>query len=1031
MPLWGNRSGPKGEPARERRGGRGRSHAERFQAAGQGARGLLVERKYITLLRADLHRSTDLVIGLELEEAIARVAPAMEAMRVAVHTHRGIIHRELGDGIFAVFGAPVADDMHGVMACLAALDLLRRIKALDDAGIGIRIGLHAGQVVAGPRQVDFSSSYEFDGLPLIVAERLQTIAEPGQALASAACRAVAEGYVRFGPAMLRPLKGFPQPVTVHAVEGVGDLSKWRVSSARVRTRFVGRAAESAQILALAEAAEIKGAGGCAAILGEAGVGKSRLAHECVDTLRARGWQVIVAECSSILGHTPFALAKAVLADIAAALGTEAMADVQKVLPAAQSAAIDVVVRGVDGANVPDWASLTPRLRGRAIVAAARAIVSHWVGDRPTIILLEDLQWADEASAATAEVILALTQQQRLVVLATARTGGLPVWLERRAARIMPLRALERDAGMAMLDQMLGSTSRLETLKQRILDHTGGMPLFVQEVCRDLVETGTLRGQWGAFDLAADAATLGVPLTLQGVIASRIDRLSRTEKRLLQAAAAVGPRVSDRLLQSVAALHEKIFGQALAALLAAALLVPAPAATMAEQGTHFFPHELIRQVAYDAVVSSERDALHGRILAALETATDAEISLEHLGALAHHAMMARHWSRAADYATAIARQCFGQAALPDAMRHYESAMKAVDRLDPSPVREARAIDLRLEARLAHANHGKVTRWLDLAREAEARAAAIGDDLRRVAALAVRAAALNFCGAPMEALEVGAHAAAEAARTGNPGWLAYAEYGLGQAGYIAGRYREAVDNFSRAQRRFTMDGATPPMGGSAVQAGLLCHMMACLCFIALGDEAAAAAEQCVADEMASQEDRPLAAIAAAFSRGALLVHQGQIQDGEKALADALVLARRHEVNLFVPIIASHQGLALLLLGRAEEAQETLDLACTEAATYEHRSAGLRATIYRAMIDMAKPDGRASALEAVQVVSRIARQQGFDPLELEAQLVEAALLGAAGDEAGRLRGDVVAEEIGLRLGAMGTLCDTRRHIAQLLKT
>lgn len=148
---------------------------------------LATERKYVSILRADLHRSSDLVTGLDLEDSIARLAPAMEQMRSAAHQYGGIIHREMGDGIFAVFGAPIANDMHAVMACLAALDLLRRIEALADGSIRVRVGVHSGLVVAGPRKLDYTQMYDFDGPPLIMAERLQAVAEPGQALASEAC----------------------------------------------------------------------------------------------------------------------------------------------------------------------------------------------------------------------------------------------------------------------------------------------------------------------------------------------------------------------------------------------------------------------------------------------------------------------------------------------------------------------------------------------------------------------------------------------------------------------------------------------------------------------------------------------------------------------------------------------------------------------------------------------------------------------------------------------------------------------------
>ncbi|MBR1238422.1 AAA family ATPase [Bradyrhizobium sp. AUGA SZCCT0182] len=1006
--------------------GRRKAIAPSRRHVGKSRQELATERKYVSILRADLHRSSDLVTDLALEDSIARLAPALEEMRSAVHEYNGIVYREMGDGIFAVFGAPVADGLHAVMACFAALELLRRIEALEDDSVRIRIGVHSGLVVAGPRKLDYATTYDFDGPPLIMAERLQAIAEPGQALASEDCRVLAEGYIQFGAGESQALKGFAHPVIVHPIKGVDELSKWQVTRGRGTAVFVGREAELSHVLALGESAAA-GAGRNTIVSGEPGVGKSRLVREALGTLHQRGWQSMEVECSPIVGHSPFALLKSILVIATSALGDVETAALKAELPVAQLNAMRIVLDGAAADTLPDWARLAARARERAIVEMAVAVVARRIGQQPALLLIEDVQWADEASAPALEAILSQAKHLKLFVLATARTGDLPTWIKRTSDSRLVLAPLKRDAGLVMLDQLLGTSPHLQPLKARILEHTGAMPLFIEEVCRGLVEAGRLTGSWGEFEPAFEETALGVPLTVQGVIASRIDRLSLREKRFLQIAAAIGPQPPSHLLKVLSGAKESIFRQMLTALLTAGMLTYSPEAGRTEIA---FPHECVRQVAYDATLESDRVKLHKRILNELETeaAAAAQNSGKELAALMiHHAVQATEWARAAELATAVARRCFAQSAFADAKRHFELAMASVDKLPPSRKREATAIDLRIEARMAYGNLGMVSRWLDLAREAEARAVAVGDRVRRIPALAMRAAALNFCGAPTEAIEAGQSAVREAAESGDRGWLAYAEYGLGQAHYVAGNYAKAVETLERAYRRFRIEGAAPPPGGGSAQAALLSCMMICVSNAALGDDGGVAAAQARADEIASESSTPAAAIAGGFSRGVLLLSRDDIKAAEETLAQSLRLARQHEVHLFIPVLANQHGYALLQLGQIEDAREAFRTAHDESEHLGHRSAGLRSDLGLVLCDAASPLKRKTALEAAVRIEQSSRQGGYQPLELEALLVGGALLDALGEDFSASQ--AAAERMVARTGAFGTERDVCRMLARVL--
>jgi tetratricopeptide (TPR) repeat protein len=344
-----------------------------------------------------------------------------------------------------------------------------------------------------------------------------------------------------------------------------------------------------------------------------------------------------------------------------------------------------------------------------------------------------------------------------------------------------------------------------------------------------------------------------------------------------------------------------------------------------------------------------------------------------------------------------------------------------------MREATAIDLRIEARMAYGNLGEVSRWLKLAREAETRALASGDKMRRIPALAMRAAALNFCGTPAEALELGEAAVREAGRSGDPGWLAYAEYGLGQAHFVAGHYLKAVEVLERAYRKFRFEGASPPPGGGPAQAALLSCMMICVSQVALGDDSGAADAQARADAIVAENEGPAAAIAAGFSRGALLLARDEPAAAEASLAHSLKLARQHEIHLFIPVLANQHGLALLEMAQPEQARAAFQIAREEAELLGHRSASLRAELGLVLCDVASSSERMAALDAVRRCEQSARQAGYQPLELEALLIQSALLSAMEQNSAEARS--ASEELVRATGAAGTKRELHRILEHIL--
>ena len=982
------------------------------------------ERKFVTILRVDLVHSTDLIAELEPEQAVSRLEPALTAMRAAVRQFGGIVSKELGDGLTAVFGAPVADDNHAPQACYAAIELVRRVTSLGDPGLQVRVGLHSGFVVAYVVASEFSRVYEIGGAAQHLAARLESAAEAGQIYASEACQKLAEGHVRFEFLGRKSLKGFAEPVPVYSVEGVGELTNWQVRKTRSVSRFVNRTEETALLRQVV--AETRAGGRTVCLTGEPGIGKSRLIHEFVQELEVDGWRLIDAECSAGSQGSPFAVLKGLLRSILG--GTTAQdrpdhtADPRLGLPpillSAVNAVLDLPISD-DGL----WDGLEPQLRGRAISDACCAIVERLAQRQRTLLLIEDLHWVDRASD-TVITALASLKTPGLLIILTSRPIEAPDWALRYNADSLGLRPLDEVSGRAMLDSILGVSSTTFDLKSRIIRHTANVPLFVEEVCRRLKETEVLSGQWGDLSLGRPVDELGIPDSLQGVIAARLDRLPRDERALMQVAAALGPRSTVATLREVAALPEALLQRALDALDRAELLVKVGAGT---EESFEFPHEMVRQITYDSMVVRTRERVHARILSALESS---DSQGDQADKLCYHATRAKDWAKAFTYGRSVAQKCVARSAFADATSYFEIAMDALDKTPVSREREAEAIDLRIEARMAFMGFGKVVEWLELGKEAERRAGTIDDIGRKVAAMTVRSAAQNFYGTPLEAIATGEEVVGLAEEWGYPGWLSLAEYGLGQAYHIAGRYREAEHMLGRACAQLMGPEPSAPIGTTVRYLLLMCCMMKSIVHATLGELDTAEQYQRRAEEIADESQRPFDRIAAWYSGGNLMLARGDPTGAAIVLDEAYALAQEHGVRLFVPITACYRGLAYLEQGRIDAAREILGKAREGAESVGYKSIELRASIYlaRALGEAADVNG---ALDLLRSARNTARQQGFGGLEAEALLCE-AMIRPATDEAGKaaiIHGLQAAIAIATESGARPLLDKAEALLGRLL--
>ncbi len=947
------------------------------------------ELKYVTLLRSDLVGSTDMVADLGPEAALTRLEPALDAMRAAVRAHGGIVCQELGDGLLAAFGAPVARDDHATAGVYAALDLLARIAALGPAsGFQVRVGVHTGWVVARTIRTEYSSTYDMSGPAPAFVERLQAAAEAGSVLVSDACRALTQGHVAYTRLPLRALKGFGAPVPLHRADKVEDVSNWRVRAVRGTAEFVGRTGEIDSLQACA-ADVVAGARHIVELVGEPGIGKSRLAHEFLARLERENWRAIQAEAGAVSRSAPYALLKTLVEALlehapAGAEGDDA--DAQS--PLARSA-IDAV-RGRPVASA-DWAAAQPAFRRSAITHACHTLLRNASAGRPTAVLIEDAHWMDQASAEILDMLLAAGATLPCLLIFTTRPAGAPAWLERQATMRLALAPLDDSAADALLRTLLPASRATAALRARILRHTGSVPLFMEEVCKSLLDGAAPEPSAGTRD---DRHEFGVPPTVQGVLAARIDQLEPSARRLLQLAAAIGANGSVDLLRTLAGGDDLTLLHDMDALHASGLLRE----TGGRAGSTFaFAHDLVRQVAYESMLEAARVRIHGEILAAMEADAAAQKE-DRSSLLCHHAHRARAWRKTIDYARSVARTCIARSALADASDKYRLAIEAIDALAPSTEREQEAIDLRIESRTAFSGSGRVDLWLGLAKQAEERAAAIGDKPRRVAAMAVRSAALNFYGTAHEAVAAGAASLAQAEALGDAGWINYTQYGMGQAYFIAGRFRDAARVFALTYRQLTSPQAKAIPGTNVKEMLILAVMMRTMVHAALGELDVAARCWREADALATATGRPFDRVAAGYAGGVYLLARADARRARVLLATARALAETHGIKLFLSVIECQLGIALHEQGDFVAARQVLARAHAHAGTVGHVSGSLRAGAHLALA-LAMAGKAAAGLRRARRVRRLAWTEGFAGICTEALLFEAQILAtfAARDRRG----------------------------------
>jgi len=902
------------------------------------------ERKQVTVLFADLKGSMELLADRDPEEARKLLDPVLERMMEAVHRYEGTVNQVMGDGIMALFGAPLACEDHAVRACYAALRMQETtkryaegVRRAEGLPLQIRVGLNSGEVVVRSIGSDLHMDYTAVGQTTHVAARMEQMALPGSILLSAETLALAEGYVEVKPLGPLPVKGLEAPLEIYELTGATTVrSRFQAAAARGLTRFVGREGELEQLRQALERAQA-GHGQVVAVVGEPGVGKSRLYWEFTHSHRAQGWLSLESGSVSYGKATNYL---PILELLRAYFVIESADDARKIREKVTGKLLSLD-RQLEPCVTPilwlldvpvedeNWERLDPPQRRQRILDGVKRLLLRESQVQPLMVLFEDLHWIDAETQALLDSLVESLPTARLLLLVNYRPEYSHGWGSKTYYRQVQIDPLPPESAEALLDALLGSDATLAPLKRLVIERTEGNPFFIEESVRSLVETGVLAGERGAYRVTRVVQGLQVPATAQAMLAARIDRLDPEDKRLLQAAAVIGTDVPFSLLQAVADEPEDRLHRGLAQLQATEFLYETRLFPDLE---YTFRHALTHEVAYGGLLAERRRALHARIVETIERLYPDRLA-EQIERLAHHAFRGEEWGKAVTYLRQAGAKDFARSAHREALAYFEQALTALTHLPETRETLEQAIDVRFDLRNSLwplAESGRIEGYL---REAEILATRL-DDQRRLGwvsaymcshhlATGGHATAVRTCARRVEAI----------GETLSDGPLQVAaQYYLVMACHLSGDYRGSEDVCRRLMQWLQGERIRERFGVATFPAVLSrAYLARNLAERGVFDEGDAQGQEVIRN--AEALDHPYSLIFAYLGLAYVKSTRGELSQAARLLERAVAQGRDRDITFLSPTAMASLGHVYAWSGRIGEG-----VSCLQQALAAHDSAGI---------------------------------------------------------------------------------------------
>ncbi|MEK6209457.1 MAG: AAA family ATPase, partial [Pseudomonadota bacterium] len=886
----------------------------------------------VTVLFADLKGSMELLADRDPEEARRILDPVLERMMEAVHRYEGTVNQIMGDGVMALFGAPLAHEDHAVRACYAALAIQAAIRAYSDQlrhsqGIEIqtRIGLNSGEVVVRSIGSDLRMDYSAIGQTTHLASRMEQLATPGSTRLTADTLRLAEGLVQVTGLGRIPVKGLPEPIEMFELTGASALrTRLQAAAARGLTRFVGRQDE---LRTLGQALEhaARGHGQVVAMVGEPGVGKSRLVWEFTHSHRTQGWLIVESGSVSYGKATPYlpvidllkAYFQIVERDDARRIREKVLGKLLALDRSLESMGPAILSLLDVSSDDGEWNALDPLQRRRRTLDAVKRLLFRESQVQPLVLVFEDLHWIDTETQALLDSLIESLPTVRVLLLVNYRPEYQHLWTGKGFYTQLRLDALSVESAEELLQGLLGTDSSVQSLARLLIARTEGNPFFLEESVQTLVETGVLAGQRGAYRLVADHASVGVAPTVQALLAARIDRLAPEDKRLLQTAAVIGKDVPYALLEAIAEVPVEALHAGLARLQAAEFLYET---SLYPDIEYTFKHALTHDVAYGSLLQERRKTLHAGIVEAIERVYANRLG-EHAERLAYHTPLGELWDQAVKYSRQAGQKAFGRSANRDAAAWIEQALTALSHLPQSDGARTLEIDLLIDLRNTLLPLAEQDRMHVAVQRAERLAAALNDK-RRVSVICSLLAFSSFSmGQLRPAVDAGQRALAIAAELADVALEAPANVYLGYVYCALGKFQKAKRHLLRNVE--ILEGTLPhELFGLAVPPSVLSRVRLMSAHAELGEFPEAIAVEGDVIKLAEAINQPFATQLTCWWIGRARARKGDFQQAIARLEIAERLTREWDIILMRPAAVTSLGFAYASAGQSNAAVALLD-------------------------------------------------------------------------------------------------------------